>query len=523
MTRVHKWNVARAAKLCYTQALSNKKNKKNLLPCPIESCGAKVRYFYQHLRRFHKMSPTDPLYALYSRMPCSAHSDKGERSAKTPRAAVSGKEIPRTADSGKEIPRTADSGKEISRTADSGKEIPRTADSDKEIPRTAHSDKEIPRTAHSGKEIPRTAHSGKEIPRTAHSGKEIPRTAHSDKEIPRTAHSGKEIPRTAHSGKEIPRTAHSDKEIPRTAHSDKEIPGKECGSQSHLLPPSMESLLDKFFQWIISQTKRSPDAMSSSVKNIREFLNVSGRTFASIFDYNVINSYVSKMSEKTQANSVKAYIKDIKAFLQFYLYFIKSVPGVSHATDLPSSAFVRKLILKVEHLLESFSKTNRNTSGEEKELQFSELLKPENVALFSSSSATNKAKAILRVVKNRPEFNLSEDGFSNVRTYIMWELLSQNNVGVDVLINMSVGDYNKRSLDGDVEIITVNLQKKPKTNVLVEEKLSKLLNVYYKMLRAKFASSHFLADPFFISARGEKLRADQLVKLMNQFLSSSKK
>ena len=468
MTRVHKWNVARAAKLCKTQALSNKKNKKNLLPCPIESCGAKVRYFYQHLRRFHKMSPTDPLYALYSRMPCSAHSDKGERSAKTPRAAVSGKEIPRTADSGKEIPRTADSGKEISHTADSGKEIPRTA--------------------------------------------------HSDKEILCTAHSDKEIPRTAHSDKEIPRTAHSDKEIPRTAHS-----GKECGSQSHLLPPSMESLLDKFFQWMISQTKRSPDAMSSSVKNIREFLNVSGRTFASIFDYNVINSYVSKMSEKTQANSVKAYIKDIKAFLQFYLYFIKSVPGVSHATDLPSSAFVRKLILKVEHLLESFSKTNRNTSGEEKELQFPELLKPENVALFSSCSATNKAKAILRVVKNRPEFNLSEDGFSNVRTYIMWELLSQNNVGVDVLINMSVGDYNKRSLDGDVEIITVNLQKKAKTNVLVEEKLSKLLNVYYKMLRAKFASSHFLADPFFISARGEKLRADQLVKLMNQFLRSSKK
>ena len=311
--------------------------------------------------------------------------------------------------------------------------------------------------------------------------------------------------------------------------SDSELSDNDHESSDQLLPPTMELILDQFYQWRTSPagSKKSPKTVAQNVSQLRHFLHATEKNFASIFDYNAVNNFVVDLSKKVQARTVKSYLLSLKVFLEFYLDFIypgemfKNLPGVVFMEEMPNPDSVSSIMRKISNMSLSFNEDVKLQMWEKKDIDLPNLLQLEDIERYQNSAHVKEVKDIFEVASRNCSFTISSEGFSKARTYLLIEIHLSNANRPGVLCNMTIGDYNRRTVTEEAEKITVFFHKTTSTHgssdIFVDKNLAKYLNVFYRVFRPQFASSHQTPDPFFVNRKGNKLESKNQAELMSRF------
>ena len=310
--------------------------------------------------------------------------------------------------------------------------------------------------------------------------------------------------------------------------SDSELSDDDHESSDQLLPPSMELTLDQFYQWRTSAgSKKSPKTAAQNVRQLRHFLHATEMDFASIFDHNAVKNFVVDLSKEVQGRTVISYLLSLKVFSEFYLDFFysgemsKNLPGVVFIEEMPTPYSVSSVMRKISNTSQFFNEDIKLRIWEKKVIYLPNLLQPEDIERYQNSAHVKEVKDIFEVASRNCSFTISSEGFSKALTFLLIEIHLSNANRPGVLCNMSIGDYNRRTVTEDAEKITVFFHKTTSTHassdIFVDKNLSTYLNVYYRVFRPQFASSHNTADPFFIDKKGNRLEGKDQVELMNKF------
>ena len=267
---------------------------------------------------------------------------------------------------------------------------------------------------------------------------------------------------------------------------------------------TIEGMLEQYYQYLISADSGNKDARSSKqhqaqLRTILQCIDdkmeimslIKSRLIRDIF----LKGYCRRKG--LGARTVKAYLQSLDHFYKF----LQSEYCTVFNFDLLSSMQVR-----LRNWMRTYQKMASSEKHARDETEEETLLTPERIAMFENSQVCREALLILEKLKTGGVEQLTRQSFTNVRDFLMSEILIENAHRSGVLANVTMTEYYKHQLKNGLQIIKVHRHKTFGTHgvarIILSAKTFSWLEVYVQSIRPQITLLPQASDNLFVSWNG---------------------
>ena len=281
---------------------------------------------------------------------------------------------------------------------------------------------------------------------------------------------------------------------------------------------TVDAILDSFYQYLISADCGNKDQRSSRQhqSQVRAILCAIDETMdiASLTNCKLIRERFLKLHcsrKKLGPRTIKSYLQSLNHIYNFFL---------SEFTALFENELLTQCQIKVRNWMKSFQRECSMQKHLKDDYEEETILTAEKIRKFEQSEVCREAILLLGKLAetNRAAINLSQQSFTNIRDFIMSEILINNAHRSGVLANVTYSEFlNHRMKDG-LYIIKVHRHKTLGSHgparIILNETVFQWLETYVTRVRPLINCLPAASDRLFLTWNGGVLTSGELLFIL---------